>query len=429
MKRHNTLFTILLLSACLPAAAQETQQEPWYEEILPTIHGFVEYGYGFRTQSDDRQKRQTIYHETRLQLQFFKRFEAFDLHFKNDIVYDAQQGDAVYDLREAYVTLYPLDWVDMKIGRQILTWGTGDFIFINDLFPKDWESFFIGRDDEYLKAPSDALRVILYPEVFDELYTVDLVWIPIFRHDRFITGERLSYFNTLLNDKAGFKRQVHFEEPDRTFENSVFAARLSKNFSGTETALYIYNGFYPRPLGFDPASWRSVFPELTVYGASVRRSAFGGIGNIELGYYDSHDDSQGDDPFVENSSFKGLVGYTRELMRDLSLGVQYHWEYMVDFDEYRRTVPVHETRADELRQLMTMRLTQLLMMQTLELSLFTFFSPTDQDAYFRPQVSYQWNDNLQLNAGGNIFLGREEHTFFGQLEDNTNLYFRIRYSF
>ena len=29
----------------------------------------------------------------------------------------------------------------------------------------------------------------------------------------------------------------------------------------------------------------------------------------------------------------------------------------------------------------------------------------------------------------NIFLGENDYTFFGQLEDNSNVYFRIRYSY
>ena len=32
-------------------------------------------------------------------------------------------------------------------------------VFANDLFPKDWKSFFIGRDDEYLKPPSTTVKL------------------------------------------------------------------------------------------------------------------------------------------------------------------------------------------------------------------------------------------------------------------------------
>ncbi len=433
MRRFIAVYTSIILITVIPncvlAQDKKTPALETVKNLISDTHGFIEYGYGFRVGSDDRQKHCTTYHETRLQLELSKQFDTFEFQIKKDITYDAWEGTFDLDLREAYVYLFPLDWVDLKIGRQILTWGTGDFLFLNDLFPKDWQSFFIGREDEYLKAPSTALKVSAFPELFGQEFVVDFVWMPVFEHDRFIVGERISYFNTLLNDKAGFKRQVHFERPDRTFDNSVFAARISKNFSGTETALYFYKGFFTRPLGFDFNAWRNIFPQLAVYGTSVRGAVLNGIGNMEIAYYDSMDDSTGDDPFIENSVLKGLVGYTRELKKDLTMGLQYYVEYMMDYGNYRSSYPLSEIRADQARQVVTLRLTQLMMLQTLRLSFFTFYSPTDEDAYIRPSLNYKINDNLDVTCGGNIFVGREEHTFFGQLEDNTNLFARIRYSF
>ena len=54
---------------------------------------------------------------------------------------------------------------DVSIGRQVQTWGTGDLLFLNDLFPKDFQSFFSGRDDEYLKAPGNAIRITHFSPV------------------------------------------------------------------------------------------------------------------------------------------------------------------------------------------------------------------------------------------------------------------------
>lgn len=427
------IATVLWLSVTTSVAHAEEQQPTSFMEqmndMLASLHGFIEYGHGFRTQSDDRQHHTTILHETRLQLEMLKRFDQFDLQLRNDIVYDAWSGDIDNELREASVYLFPFDWLDVKAGRQVLTWGTGDYLFLNDLFPKNWQSFFIGRDDEYLKEPSDAIKFSMFPEIMSQRFTIDLVWIPFFRPDQVVTGERISYFNTMANDKAGRNRQVHWDKPDRTFENSVFALRISKNFSGTETAFYFHKGFYTQPGSFDFDAWRSTFVEMHAYGASVRRAIFGGIGNMECALYEMIDDKSGDNPFVDNSSFRTLVGYSRELAQDFNIGLQYYVEYMLDYDEYRQTYPVHEIMKDRDRHLLTVRLTKLMLMQTLEMSLFTFYSPTDEDAYLRPKIQYDWNDHVQLTVGGNIFIGREEHTFFGQLEDNTNLYARIRYSF
>jgi len=65
----------------------------------------------------------------------------------------------------------------------------------------------------------------------------------------------------------------------------------------------------------------------------------------------------------------------------------------------------------------------------LKLSLFTYFSPTDDDAYFRPSANYNVDDNWTVEMGGNVFVGKDAHTFFGQFEKNSNVYLSARYSF
>ena len=67
--------------------------------------------------------------------------------------------------------------------------------------------------------------------------------------------------------------------------------------------------------------------------------------------------------------------------------------------------------------------------QNVTWSLFTFFSPSDLDAYFRPNVAYKVTDDWLLELGGNFFVGKEEYTFFGQFVKNNNVYAAIRYSF
>ena len=68
-------------------------------------------------------------------------------------------------------------------------------------------------------------------------------------------------------------------------------------------------------------------------------------------------------------------------------------------------------------------------MQTVKLDMFTFYSPSDEDGYVRPKISYDWTDNLNLTLGGNVFFGEPKHTEFAQMEDNSNVYFRMRYSY
>ena len=44
-------------------------------------------------------------------------------------------------------------------------------------------------------------------------------------------------------------------------------------------------------------------------------------------------------------------------------------------------------------------------------------------------INYKVTDNLALEAGANIFFGDYPSTFFGQFQNNTNIYTALRYNF
>ncbi|MFN2366633.1 MAG: hypothetical protein ABR523_09270, partial [Desulfurivibrionaceae bacterium] len=87
------------------------------------------------------------------------------------------------------------------------------------------------------------------------------------------------------------------------------------------------------------------------------------------------------------------------------------------------------TAKDEYRHVTTVRLTRLLMNQTLTLSLFAYYSPSDEDGYLRPKFHYKVTDQLAVDGGVNWFFGSDDHTFFGQFEDASNIYAGIRWNY
>ena len=362
--------------------------------------------------------------ETRLQLELSSNLSWADLNVKGDVLGDLVTEEGEFDLREAYMFTMPLDFMDLKVGRQILTWGTGDLIFINDLFPKDWQSFFIGRDTEYLKAPSDAVKV----SMFTDLVNFDVVYTPQFDPDRFISGKRLSYWNSNLGRLAGRDAITHTNKPNRWFRDDEFAVRLYKNINNYELALYGYRGYWKSPAGQNAERSQALFPDLNVYGASIRGNVAKGIGNLELGYYESADDTGGQKPLINNSELRYLIGYTQEIGKDFTAGLQYYVEQMLDYGQYKRSLTTGPAR-DEFRHLTTVRLTKLLMGQNLRCSLFTYYSPSDKDVHMRPNLHYKVRDNLAVEFGANLFFGDYRHTFFGQFQNDTNIYAALRYSF
>ena len=424
------------LACCLAILGLVTvvgaEEAPLLDRLGIALHGFADVRGGVRTTGTDLVNDGSVL-EGRLQLEATRRGDVFTLQLRTDFIYDAlaedhnfdlETGMGEIDLREAYVMFSPLEFMDVKVGRQILTWGTGDLVFLNDLFPKDWQAFFLGRDQEYLKAPSDALLVSLFPAFAN----IDLVFVPQFDADRYVRGERLAFWNPGFQRLTGTDDAIDVEPRDAWFRDVELALRVSRNFGGVELAAYGYSGFWKSPEGSDQASGKAIFPRLNVWGASARGSVAGGVGNAEFAYYDSRDDANGDNPFTPNSQWRFLLGYERQLGNDLTFACQYYAEWMQDYAAYERALPIGIAQ-DELRHYLTVRFTKLLMSQNLNLSLFVRYSPNDDDAYLRPTVSYKISDAWLVTTGANVFLGSQNYTFLGQFQDNTNVYAALRYSF
>lgn len=402
------------------------------EHDLP-FTGFAELRVGTRLADQNYEKRASI-GEARVQLQAEKFWEDVSARITADLVsdlvadrwqLDLDKGDGWLDLREAFVAWRATDFMDIKAGRQILTWGTGDMLFLNDLFPKDYDSFFIGRDTEYLKAPSDAIKA----SFFTEFANLDVVYTPNFDADRFADGARISTYDPLSGGFTSTSNVLKTNPRGKWFAEDEWALRLYRNFGAYEVALYGYDGYWKNPKGLEGSDMRATFPRLGVYGASVRGPISKGIGNVEIAYYDSRNDRNGIRSALPNDQFRALVGYEQEIAPEFTGGVQYYLERTLDYDNYKANHPAGSPKADKNRQVVTLRLTKMMMNQDLTLSLFNFWSPNDHDGYIRPKVNYKINDQWTAEAGANIFYGKERYTFFGQLEDNTNIYASLRYSF
>jgi hypothetical protein len=394
------------------------------EELL--IHGFLQANYSARLtglQPPTSEGGDFLFGEERFQLRLDKSGEKGRLFIRSDFFHDAVANRPDLEVREAYADT-SIGVSDVRVGRQLLIWGTGDYLFINDVFAKDWGAFFSGRPVEYLRVPQDAAKLDLSAGGI----SAEIVAMPFFQADKLPSRDRFSQFDPF----SGAARTT--QEPGMRYGNTEWAARIYGSAGGFDTALYLYHGFF-RMSALQPNSMTTptlvteTFPRLAVYGASTRGNALGGVVSVEIGYYDSLLNRDGLDSAIPNSSFRYLMGYQRQLWEDFTVGLQYYGEVMMQYSAYRTSVPTGFPFQDQHRQLATVRLTQFFWNQTLRVGLLAFYSPTDQDYYLIPEVRYSISDNLWVSATGNIFGGRRPTTLFGQLDANDNLAVTVRYEF
>ncbi|MDC8832013.1 hypothetical protein [Alteromonas gilva] len=431
-----TSVTLLYLSQTV---AQETQTsgdewDAWEEfdefeqseEVSPfTWAGFAEVAAGQRVQTDPALPGATTLRDLRLQLQADYTLDTSTLAFRGDIYYDGVVDSLEVQIREALWQgnlAFLGQWgaaFDAKIGQQVLTWGKGDYLFLNDMFPKDYQSFFAGRDDEYLKAPGLSARLSGY---FDWV-SVDLVLTPQFEPDNGITGEYFSFFNPQL---AGNIAPAFEVTADNQPDNPEWAARAYHTIGQTEVALYGYHGYNKTPEAVDESGLPR-YSRLNVWGASVETPLWQGLAKAEYAYHDAREEADGSNPLVPNSQHRLLLGYEQELVANLTGSVQWYTEQISNYDKLLTTSLWPQFAPQRRRHVITTQLVYRTLRQSLTLNWFNFHSTTDRDGYMRFRASYSPVDQWQLNSGFNWFYGDEAHTFYSQFRDASNVYASFRY--
>ncbi|MCY7296803.1 hypothetical protein [Alteromonas sp. a30] len=420
--------------------AQESQQDEWdldaWDAIaendstsnVSPITGFVELAYSHRLQTDPVLDRPQTLADARMQFQWDYALQASQLKTRADIYYDGVKNNTELQIRELawQGSLSQLSILgelgqhfDAKVGQQVLTWGTGDYLFLNDLFPKDYQSFFSGRDDEYLKAPSFAAKLSGY---FDWV-NLDFVITPRFTPDNFINGEYYSFFSPVV--EANIASEFHVASENRP-TSPEYHLRLHKTLGSHELAFYGYKGYSPLPSASDSLG-RPKFTDINVYGFSLVTPIGPGIVKFEYAYQNALEDTSGENPYIPNSMSKYLVGYEQEIIANLTGSIQWYTERTQEHGLALANSFWPQFEQEKVRNVVTTQLIYRALRQTLTFNLFNFYSPSDEDGYLRFRSTYSPVDQWSISAGVNVFYGDKKHTFFNQFDDASNGFLSYRY--
>jgi len=423
---RNALFPVFLLTLLCTSKAHTQTKSSFLQKIKDAseFYGFTDIRSNLNLDSKSPQPNNYTYSEYKLQLESAHYFGLSETRFKGDFMYDIYLKRFRFDLREANIWLPTWSWLDLKIGRQILTWGKGDLLFINDLFPKDWQSFFIGREIEYLKAPSDALKL----NINTKAVQINFVYTPQFDPDRYLTGERVSLIvqgqpNAFTKDNT-----LPVTLPNQFFRNAEYAIRFQKTIGKLDLALYGYHGYWKSPSAYNLDKMAFDFPSLTTYGLSIETNLLKGIVAAEMGHYISGDDQSGDNPLIRNSDFRYLISYNRDFKKDWNIGLQFYSEITLKYQELIRAIPLVSSLPAKTLNQFSIRVGKMLLKQKLNLSLISFYSFSGKDSYIRPNFSYKFTDKIKCDIGGNIFLSKNPSTFWGQFDRNDNIYLGFKYN-
>jgi hypothetical protein len=374
--------------------------------------GFAQQNTAFNTAGASPDGRDHRWLEERVRLQLDASQGNWRELLKADAVYDHLGGGDQLELREGYADYAAGNW-DLRVGRQVITWGLGDLVFVNDVFPKDHEALFAGRPLEYLKRG-----------VYPEFASFELVVAPEFRESRIPDANRFHLYDPMpaLTDRIT-------EKPSR----GDIGLRIYRDIRGWDAAAYLYRG-YQRTPSMRPDSMTAptritfFYPELSTYGASLSGRVGEGVLSLEAAYYDSRRDRAGSDFAVPNSQTRLLAAYQLQPWEDLTLNLQYYAERMHDYDGYRVSLPPGFPADKRWNHTLGLRATQFFLHQTLRLSVYASRNASNDDYFINPELRYSFTDRVWGALGANVF-GGEPWGPFGQLARDDNVYLQLRYEF
>ena len=339
---------------------------------------------------------------------------------KVDFLADGVDSTADIVIREAYGE-YRADWFEIRAGRQMLTWGVADRLFINDVFPKDWTAFFSGQPLEYMKIGSDMAKV----SVFGDTWDAEIALIPITQYD--VTPQTDRFVVYSMPGVTGT------QERDKTISGSEAAIRLHKAFGNVDVALYAFTGFWHQPdKGLSGSN--VIYPRLNSYGFTVQDTLFGGVLSLEGGFYQSVNDTAGTNAFIANSQYRYMVGYEREAMTDVTVGVQAYGEIMGNHSAYFSSASASFTAGlgpapqSEHRKVGTLNIRALWLNQTLTTSVFNMLV-AGGGRMVNPDIHYAVTDEFSINVGGHVFWGGPDSWMLGMMKYDDNVYVNAKWSF
>ncbi|MFA6442039.1 MAG: hypothetical protein WCV99_06875, partial [Sterolibacterium sp.] len=190
-----------------------------------SFSGFLQQDTAFDTTAANPDGRHQKWLEERAQLKLDASNGHWRLLGKGDLAWDHLGRQDQSELRELYVDYTASDW-DTRIGRQIITWGLGDLVFVNDVFPKDHEALFAGRPLDYLKRGVDAVKIGAYPEFAN----FELVLAPSFRESRIPDAQRFHLYDPMP--------AVTSRGTNKPGQGDV-GLRVYRDIAGWDTALYL----------------------------------------------------------------------------------------------------------------------------------------------------------------------------------------------
>jgi len=418
MKTKGFLLLIILIGSSLWALAQEKVD----------VSGFARTYEGITVENGEF----AIIQQT-LNLNFEKRGEK--VAFKaNPMIYLYNADSINFNMREIYADLYFKNF-DLRVGKQQVVWGKADGVFITDIVSPLNLSEFLLPDFDEIRTGVIAAKL----DYYIGNSTIELIAIPQFTPTTKPNESSIWYIQPEFPAPTTFdwyKSTINpsLENSEVFLKYSAMTSKIDFDFMGGYTWDDNPTMHVQKQIGMDSTSVPpspiltgiTITPEhhrLGVAGGSFSSEIKGIILRGEAAYYNGKyfltEDMQAEDALVQKDYINYVVGLDFSLGK-VKMSGQFIQKYILDYS--------NAIVDEEINNMATIMARYDMIRETLHLELFSYIGLTGEDALIRPKITYDFDDSFSILLGANIFVGSRDGQF-GQYQDNSMVYTKIKYNF
>lgn len=412
MKKGIVFSASLLLASLLPASAQEEDGR-----LQVGVKGFIDTYHAIRTASpgDWMASRSRVRGELTLEKDNAGMFvSANAVH--NSLLKD-QSG---FFLREAYL-YYGKSGVDIRAGRQIVTWGVADAMRITDIIsPMDFTEF-LTQDYDDIRIPVNGIRV----RYTRPKWSAEAIVIPVSSFYELSADNANPWAVSLPGVNVPYSINLD-NTPEKQFRNMEYGGRIGAYLSGVDFNLYALRTWNKMPVfrktmtADGSLSCDGEYRRMTMLGADLSVPLGKFIVRAEAAeYFGEAQDPVVNADVVTRNSTNALIGVDWYAGNDWQLGLQYSHKYI--------SGDMSGISSCRNAGMATVRISKDLLHSTLSLSTFAYVDVANGGVYNRLSVDYGLTDQIHALLGYDFF--HAEKGQFAMYDRNSEVWIKLKYSF
>lgn len=336
------------------------------------------------------------------------------------------------------VTVFPAADSSLFVGRDSVIWGRADKVNPVDVVNGEDFSQFLVQDQKRRKLPNFMAKYA-YAREDSKL---ELIYVPRYEaHLLPIRGTRWCQYrcevaSPVSGTQSGFDVTVSDPIEGNEVDYGEASGRYSSRAGRFDYGVVAQSGFDKFPVYSRSFTGPTA---LTLTREMERRWKVGGDVAFTAGEFGIRAEAlyqidsvlhylttvpeflSDDDGLLDVDQLNWIVGVDWRSSGDLYINVQYAQNKFLDVDEDKFFRSSYET-------LVTVQVSDMFLDNDLELKLTVFYETADDSHSVSPEAAYRLSDEAKWVTGIYYFEG-DEQTFFGEHQDNSNVFTYLEYKF